>query len=92
MSTCIDITCCEEDFWTYTVTGPGTGNVLAPNASQSYTATCPQGLSGDPVTVTVEAGSFDSPLSQSEANAIALACATIEAEAQIVCTAGGQQN
>lgn len=55
------------------------------NAEQSYTASCPQGTTGTPVTVTVPADSYGSTVSQSDANAQALAAATAEAAAQLQC-------
>lgn len=55
------------------------------NDPQSYTATCPEGYVGDPVTVTVVEGMFGSDISQEDANAKALAAAKAAAEAALEC-------
>jgi Family of unknown function (DUF5977) len=56
------------------------------NTAQSYTATCPAGSTGSPVTITVAAGTITSQLSQADANAQALASATNQANAQLTCS------
>jgi hypothetical protein len=56
------------------------------NTQQSFTATCPAGGTGSPVTKTVAAGTFTSMLSQSDADAQALASATSLANAALSCT------
>jgi hypothetical protein len=55
------------------------------NARQRYTAVCPEGSIGSPVTATVEAGTYSSTVSQSDANAQALAEATSRAISQLSC-------
>jgi hypothetical protein len=55
------------------------------NTIQRYTAACPDGYIGDSVTVTVAAGTFTSTVSQSAANAAALASATSQAIARLDC-------
>lgn len=60
---------------------------LFQNTEQSYTAECPPGFIGTPVTVTVAADTYFSSVSQADANAIALAAAQLQAEAELVCTA-----
>lgn len=55
------------------------------NAEQSYTAVCPEGTSGSEVTETISAGSYSSSISQETANALALAAAQTQAEAQLSC-------
>jgi hypothetical protein len=56
------------------------------NTSQSYTANCPVGYEGTPVTVTSAANSFVSAVSQADANAKALSAATLSAQSQLVCS------
>ncbi len=56
------------------------------NSTQSYTATCPSGYSGTPVTVTKDTGTFTSTVSQAAANTLAYNAAQTEAQAAIVCT------
>lgn len=58
------------------------------NEVQSYTATCPAGQSGQPVTSTVGAGQIASALSVADANARALAQATADAQSKLQCNAG----
>lgn len=52
------------------------------STEQSYTDTCPDGFTGDPITVVIAAGAFTSVVSQADANAQALAAAQAQAEAQ----------
>jgi hypothetical protein len=59
------------------------------NRAKSYTATCPQGQSGTPVTKQVAAHTFNSSISQSDADQQALQSATNAAIAAIVCSGGG---
>ena len=56
------------------------------NTDQTYTASCPYGTTGAPVTVTVAAGSLFSPTSTSDANSIALQLATAQATAGLACS------
>jgi len=56
------------------------------NTLQSFTATCPVGYEGAPVTVSSAANSFVSSISQADANAKALSAATLAAQQQLVCT------
>lgn len=49
------------------------------NEEQQCTETCPEGFSGDPITVTVAAGEYTSYVSQEDANSQALAAACDEA-------------
>ncbi len=51
------------------------------NTEQSVTLTCPDGTTGDPITVTKEAGTYCGYATQELANAAALAAAQAEAEA-----------
>ena len=55
------------------------------NDAQQYTASCPQGQEGDPVTVTIPAGTVGSAVSKGDANALAYAQAQSQALAQLVC-------
>jgi hypothetical protein len=55
------------------------------NSEQSYTATCTPPLTGTPVEVTIPAGEYVSYQSQEIADAQALAQATEQAEAELVC-------
>ncbi len=55
------------------------------NSPQSYTATCPTGETGSPVTKMVAAGVFTSTISQADANSQALTSATNQANAALVC-------
>lgn len=56
------------------------------NTAQSYTATCPVGTTGSAVTVNIPAGSYTSTVSQADANAQALAAATLQANQQLACS------
>lgn len=51
------------------------------NTEQSYTNICPDGTTGDPITVTVPAGTFSSTISQEFVDAEALASAIEQANA-----------
>jgi len=55
------------------------------NAEQSYTASCPSGQTGTPVTKTVSQHTFSSDLSQSDANSKALNSAKTQAQTELVC-------
>lgn len=55
------------------------------NTEQSYTAHCPAGKFGDPVTKTIPAGTFSSEVSQENADAMALTAAQDQAEEEIFC-------
>ncbi|HUD74004.1 MAG TPA: DUF5977 domain-containing protein [Terracidiphilus sp.] len=57
------------------------------NDDQAFTAQCPQGQNGSPVTVTIQSGTVGSNVSVADANAKALAQATSQAKAQLVCSA-----
>lgn len=59
------------------------------NVEQNYTAYCPVGSVGEPVTVTIPALSYFSNESQAAADALALAAATEQAEAGLDCVAFG---
>jgi hypothetical protein len=56
------------------------------NLAQSYTATCPSGYSGTPVTVTKDSATYSSIISVDAANALAYNAAQAQAQAAIVCT------
>lgn len=58
--------------------------VQIPNDEVSYTATCPFGYSGTPVTVTIAAGTFQSPI-PGRADRLALLSAQAQADALLVC-------
>lgn len=62
----------------------GTGQIFY-NERQVYTASCPDGQEGDPITVVKEAGTFQSALSVADANAQAMASAQSEANSRLVC-------
>jgi hypothetical protein len=66
------------------VTNPATSAFT--NESQTYTASCPTGQTGDPVTVTIPAGTVGSSLSVADANAKAQAMAATQAQAQLSCS------
>lgn len=55
------------------------------NDEQTYTAECPEGLCGDPVTVTIEENTYCSPISKEAANALALTAAMEQANQQLDC-------
>ncbi len=55
------------------------------NEQQSFTANCPTGQTGTPVTATIPAGQVGSALSVADANAQAMAQAQANAENQLVC-------
>jgi len=57
------------------------------NQQLSYTATCPPGFAGVPVTITIPANTIKSTVSVTDANAQALAYARQEAEARLMCSA-----
>lgn len=69
--------------------GGGSGSFY--NEEQSYTANCPAGQSGQPVTSTVSAGQMSSSLSVADANARALAQATSDAQSKLSCTPATSQ-
>jgi hypothetical protein len=56
------------------------------NTDQTAQATCPTGQTGNPVTITIPAGTVSSPKDVADANQIALAQAQAQANAQLVCT------
>lgn len=81
--------------WIYSPTGapddiPPTGTVGNGvdgffNTAQSYTATCPAGTNGTPVTATVAAGTIGSTVDQATADALALELATDRALLALSC-------
>lgn len=72
---------------TSTTTG-GTGTIYY-NERQSYTASCPNGQTGDSVTVVKEAGTVQSVLSVADANAQAQSAAQSEANSRLICEDAG---
>lgn len=56
------------------------------NAPQTVTLTCPEGSGGDPIVVTVLAGTYSSEIDQATADALALADAQAQADALRVAT------
>jgi hypothetical protein len=62
----------------------GTGSLFY-NTAQSATANCASGQTGNPVTVTIPAGTVASSTSQADANATALAQAQQQAQAKLDC-------
>lgn len=60
------------------------GSCLFGNDPQSYTASCPEGTTGDPVTVTISANTYTAS-SKAAANAAALAAAQSQAEGALSC-------
>jgi hypothetical protein len=75
------------------IPAPATGLRVVPacadtefgNTEQTFNAECPEGNTGDPVAVTIPAGSY-SAATQEEADALALAAATEQAQAALECT------
>lgn len=63
----------------------GGGIVVYASAAQSYTAQCPSGKYGVPVTRSAPAGYITSLISQAEADQLALDSITTDAEATLVC-------
>lgn len=61
------------------------------NSPQTYTANCPEGTTGTPVTVTIAAHTYSSTVSQSVANSLALQAAQTQAVSQLSCSGGGAQ-
>jgi hypothetical protein len=59
------------------------------NTIQAYTANCPAGVSGNPVTVTIPPGTVASTISVGDANAQAIAQAQTQANAQLNCASSG---
>jgi hypothetical protein len=66
------------------VTNPATSAFT--NEAQTYTASCPNGQTGNPVTVTIPAGTVGSTLSVADANAKAQAMAASQAQAKLSCS------
>lgn len=64
-------------------------NLYFNDTASSYTAQCPSGTTGDPVTITIPVGSVSSSSSVSDANAIAQAQAKQQAQAALQCNTGG---
>lgn len=58
------------------------------NTAQSYTASCPTGQNGNPVTINIAAGTVTSSLSVADANAQALSQAQAQAMAALQCSGG----
>lgn len=58
------------------------------NSVQSYTASCPSGQAGEPVTVTTAAGLYSSTMSQADADAQAMAAAQQGAQSKLSCVSG----
>jgi len=56
------------------------------NAAQTFVAECAEGNTGEPIEVTIAAGAYSSLVSQEDANALALAAATEQAQAALECT------
>lgn len=56
------------------------------NTEQQFTAECPVGTVGDPVTATIPAHTYASSISQGDADALALAAAQVQAEDGLVCS------
>jgi hypothetical protein len=82
MSQCTGVECCAPSpFQDAPATGP-----LFYNTEQSATATCPEGESGEPVTVTKAANLYTSISSQASADSQAYQAALALAEAQLTCT------
>jgi hypothetical protein len=77
------ISCCDTSLWSYS-SGCMAPAVFA-NTEQTFTAECPEGEIGEPVTVTIPAGAFSSETSQAAADALALAAATSQAQAALEC-------
>ena len=77
------------------IAAPATGLRVAPacadvvetftSTEQTFTAECTEGNTGDPVAVTIPAGTY-SAATQEEADALALAAATEQAQAALECT------
>lgn len=89
---CPELVCCNEN--------PFVGECCQPtpfdyssqqfsNTEQNYTATCPEGLCGEPVSVTVPSGAYTSTVSQADADAQALAAAQAAAEDALSCVECG---
>lgn len=58
------------------------------NSEQSFTAECPDGQTGDDVTITVAAHTYSSDISQADADTKALNAAKAEAEGDLICDGG----
>jgi hypothetical protein len=65
------------------------GNCTWSNSPQSFTATCPSGQTGTPVTITIPAGQYTSTISQQDANNQALTAATNQANSDLICDGQG---
>lgn len=66
--------------------GDGSGGTVTYTSTQSFTATCPDGTTGDPFEASATKTSL---VSQGDADALALAQATADANAGIVCVPAG---
>lgn len=72
---------------TTTTTTTAVGAGIFKNTAQEYTAFCPEGTTGEPVTVTIDAetSAYNSTVSQEDANQKAMAAAQAQAEAALSC-------
>lgn len=85
---CPELTCCNQNLFVGECCQPKPFDYSSQqycNTEQSYTASCPEGLCGDPVTVTVPPNAFCSSVSQDDANAQALAAAQAQADEELEC-------
>jgi hypothetical protein len=76
---------CEPSF--ARASSVGLATLYYNDEDKSFTATCPDGATGDPSTVTIYAGTVGSNISISDANNKAAIQAKSQAEARLVCTA-----
>lgn len=74
----------KEPSYAMEVSGSG-ASTLYYNDAQTATANCPDGTSGNPVTVTIPANTVGSALSKADANKMAYDQALAQATAQLVC-------
>lgn len=61
------------------------------NTAQSYTAFCPEGTTGTSKTAIIPAGTYQSSVSQDDANNLALAAAIAQANAALCCCPIGEE-
>jgi len=88
-----NVTVVDPTFGTYppttttTTTTTVSGAGIFKNTAQTYTAECPNGTAGDPnsVTIAAQTAAYNSYISQSDANAKAMAAAKAQAEAGLSC-------
>lgn len=71
------------------LSGEASASTIFYNTPVSYTATCPAGQTGNPVTISIPAGQYSSALSVADATAQAMEAATAQAQQALSCVSAG---